>query len=62
VIGNAVRVIRIAIGVEIEETDSVISAAPELRTCGGKARAAALSKAQRTAIARQAAKRRWNAD
>ena len=39
VIGNAVKVMRIAIGEETEELDSVKSAAAELGSRGGKARA-----------------------
>ena len=62
VIGNAVKVMRIATGEETEEVDSVKSAAAELGARGGNARAASLSKAQRTAIARNAAKKRWNPD
>jgi hypothetical protein len=59
VIGNAVKVMRIATGEETEELDSVKSAAAELGSRGGKARAARLSTDQRTAIARHAATKRW---
>jgi hypothetical protein len=40
VIGNAVRVMRIATGEETEDADSAKSAAAELGSRGGKARAA----------------------
>jgi hypothetical protein len=42
VIGNAVKVMRIATGEETEERDPVKSAAAELESRGGKARAARL--------------------
>lgn len=54
VIGNAVRVMRIATG-EIEDTPSKT---PK-RAKGGKARAKALSPEQRADIARAAASARW---
>jgi len=64
VIGNAVRVMRIATGEEEERL------APEGRTTdllsptemgkrGGQARAKVLSPEQRAAIAREAARKRW---
>ncbi|MGN6770559.1 MAG: RNA-binding protein [Rhizobiaceae bacterium] len=61
VIGNAVRVMRIATG---EEADDVIddgknAAAKELGAKGGKKRAANLSPERRAEIARKAAERRW---
>ena len=59
VIGNAVRVMRIATGEETEELDSVKSAAAELGSRGGKARAAALSREERSKIAKKAAVTRW---
>jgi hypothetical protein len=56
---RAVMVGRIATG-EIEETpEPVKSAAAELGSRGGKARAAALSGKKRKEIARKAAKSRW---
>jgi hypothetical protein len=58
VIGNAVHVMRIATG-EIEEKPEPKSAAAELGSKGGKARAAALSKTKRKAIAKKAARSRW---
>ena len=61
VISNAVRVMRIATGEEAEELDAVKSAAAELGSRGGKARATKLSAKARTDIARKAAKARWTA-
>jgi len=58
VIGNAVRVMQIATG-EVEEATTPKSAAAELGSKGGKARATALSKKRRTQIARKAAAKRW---
>jgi hypothetical protein len=49
---------RIATGEETEET-AVKSAAAELGSRGGKARAASLSKNKRAEIAKKAAKARW---
>jgi hypothetical protein len=59
VIGNAVRVMRIATGEETEGLDSVKSAAAELGSRGGKARAAKMTRQQRSEIARKAATARW---
>lgn len=59
VIGNAVHVMRIATG-EIEEKLPERSAAAELGSKGGKARAANLSKKRRAEIARKAAEKRWS--
>jgi hypothetical protein len=61
VIGNAVKVMRIATGEETEEVDSVKSAAAALGSRGGKARAAKMSAKQRSEIARKAAITRWGA-
>jgi hypothetical protein len=59
VIGAAVMVGRIATG-EAEETKSLPkSAAAELGSKGGKARAGKLSTAKRRQIAKKAAKARW---
>ena len=60
VIGNAVHVMRIATG-EITETASK-SAAAEMGAKGGKARAKALTPAQRAKIAKNAAKKRWGSE
>lgn len=59
VIGNAVRVMRIATGEETEELDAVKSAAAELGSRGGKARAAKMTAERRSQIARNAAQNRW---
>ncbi len=59
VIGNAVKVMRIATGEE-EESANVRSAAAELGSLGGKARAASLSKKKRAEIAKKAAAARWH--
>jgi len=61
VIGNAVKVMRIATGEETEEleTDRVKSAAAELGSRGGKARAARMTPEQRREIARKGAATRW---
>lgn len=58
VIGNAVHVMRIATG-ELTEEAVVRSAAAELGSRGGKARAESLSKKKRSEIARKAARKRW---
>jgi hypothetical protein len=59
VIGNAVKIMRIATGEEEEELDRAKSAAAELGARGGKARAAKMSPEQRAEIARKAARQRW---
>jgi hypothetical protein len=61
VIGNAVKVMRIATGEETEEleTGRVKSAAAELGARGGKARAARMTPAKRTEVATKAALARW---
>jgi hypothetical protein len=59
VIGAAVKVMRIATGEETEELDPVKSAAAELGSRGGKARAARLSKTRRREIATKGAQSRW---
>jgi hypothetical protein len=61
VIGNAVKVMRIATG---EEEDTVVDdgkdpAAKSLGARGGKARAKALSATRRSEIAKRAAQKRW---
>jgi acyl-CoA reductase-like NAD-dependent aldehyde dehydrogenase len=61
VIGNAIKIARIATG---EETDTVKDdgkdpAAKALGAKGGKARAAKLTAEQRSKIARKAAQKRW---
>jgi hypothetical protein len=59
VIGNAVKVMRIATGEETEEADSAKSAAQELGARGGKARAAKMTPERRAEIAKHAAQKRW---
>ena len=59
VIGNAVRVMRIATGEEADDVDTVKSAAAELGRRGGKARAAKMPPERRAEIAKKAAAKRW---
>ena len=61
VIGNAVKVMRIATGEEedVVKDDGKDPAAKSLGARGGKARAAALSKKRKTEIAKAAAAKRW---
>ena len=63
VIGNAVKVMRIAVGEEEEEEeyedDGKDTAAKALGAKGGKARAAKLTPEQRSEIAHLAAEARW---
>ena len=61
VIGNAVKVMRIATGEEEEDmpNDGKDPAAKALGKRGGEARAAALSKHRRREIAQTAAAKRW---
>jgi len=58
VIGNAVHVMRIATG-QIEENPEPKSAAAELGSKGGRARAENLSGRKRREIAKKAATARW---
>ena len=64
VIGNALKVMRIATGEEEEEydDDGKDPAAKALGAKGGKARARKLSSAERSAIAKHAANKRWKKD
>jgi hypothetical protein len=62
VIGNAIKVARIATGEESEDygpDDGKDKAAQSLGQRGGRARAASLSKKRRSEIAKQAAGSRW---
>jgi hypothetical protein len=59
VIGAAVKVMRIATGEETEEIDPMKSAAAELGSRGGKARAAKMTSDRRVEIAKAAATKRW---
>ena len=64
VIGNAVRVMKIATGQREEEysDDGKNKAAKALGAMGGKARASKLTSEQRSEIARKAAAARWAKD
>ena len=64
VIGNAVKVMRIATGEEEEEfvDDAKDPAAKALGAKGGRSRAAKLTPEQRSDIARKAAATRWKKD
>ena len=64
VVGNAVKVMRIATGEEEEEyeDDGKDPAAKALGAKGGKARAGRLSAERRSEIARKAAAKRWAKD
>ena len=62
VIGNAVKVMRIATGEEADDVGADVGkdpAAVSLGKRGGKARAEALSKKERADIAKKAAAARW---
>ena len=59
VIGNAVKVMRIATGEEEEQRESIASAAAQLDKLGGAARARNLTAEQRAEIAKKAAAGRW---
>ena len=58
VIGNAVKVMRIATGEE-EDVATPASAAATLGKLGGKARAAGMTPERRAEIAKKAAAKRW---
>jgi hypothetical protein len=62
VIGNAVKVMRIATGEEedAKTDDGKDAAAVSLGRRGGEARASSLSKNKRSEIAKKAAATRWN--
>ena len=63
VIGNAVKVMRIAVGEEAEDTppdDGKNKAAQELGKLGGAARAKAMTAEQRKEVAKKAAASRWD--
>jgi hypothetical protein len=61
VIGNAVKVMRIATGEE-EETVTPATAGATLGKLGGKARAASMTPERRAEIAKKAAAKRWSKD
>ena len=58
VIGNAVKIMRIATGEEADELDVPENRRADVASMGGKARAKKLSPARRSEIAKQAAKAR----
>ena len=62
VIGNAVKVARIATGEEEDERAPIASAAAQLGKLGGAARAAGMTPERRAEIARKAAAKRWDKD
>lgn len=64
VIGNAVKIARIATGEDEDALtdDGKDAAAVSLGRRGGKARASALSKSRRSQIAKDAASKRWTKD
>jgi len=59
VIGNAVKVMRIATGEEEEDLPPVANAAAQLGKLGGAARARNLTAEQKSEIARKGAAKRW---
>ncbi len=59
VIGNAIRVARIATGEETEELEPAKSAAAESGARGGNARAERMTPERRAEVARKAAASRW---
>ena len=59
-IGNAVKVARIATGEEQDEREATSSAAAQLGKLGGAARAKAMTPERRAEIAKAAAGKRWN--
>jgi hypothetical protein len=61
VIGNAVKVMRIAVGEDFETAPKDKVSKVSNKSKGGKARAAKLSPASRKSIAKKAAKARWQA-
>lgn len=64
-VGNAVKVMRIATGEEEEEFEGEPQkdkAAAEMGKKGGKARAKAMTPERRAEIARKAARKRWAKD
>jgi len=62
VIGNAIRIARIATGEEQEDVDEKLSsAAAEMGRAGGKKRAENMTPERRSEIAKAAAQKRWKA-
>lgn len=63
VIGNAIKIARIATGEETDDKDEALSsAAAEMGRKGGKARASKLTPEKRAEIAKKAAEKRWAKD
>jgi hypothetical protein len=62
VVGNAVKVARIATGEEQDEREPASSAAAQLGKLGGAARAAGMTPERRAEIAKKAAAKRWARD
>ena len=58
-IGAAIQVAKIATGEEEDERDELSSAAAQMGSTGGKARASKLTPEQRSEIAKKAAVKRW---
>lgn len=58
-VGRAIMVARIATGEVEDEREELASAAAQLGSKGGKARAEKLSPEKRAEIARKAAEKRW---
>lgn len=61
-VSRAIMVAKIATGEVKDERDELTSAAAQLGSKGGKARARKLTAAERSRIARRAANRRWRKD
>jgi hypothetical protein len=61
-IGRAIMVAKIATGEVEDEREELASAAAQLGSKGGKARARNLTATERTRIAKKAANRRWRKD
>lgn len=59
VIGNAIKIARIATGEEEDDREPLKSAAAELGSKGGKKRAENMTPERRAEIARKAAEKRW---
>lgn len=63
VIGNAIKIARMATGEEPKDGDDKLSnAAAEMGRKGGKARASAMTPERRAEIAKKAAEKRWKKD
>lgn len=58
-IGNAVKVMRIAVGDEDEQTNSGSKSRSNVGSIGGKARSQKLTPTRRSEIAKKAARTRW---